>query len=149
MPAGLFMRITVLFSLSLMPGISATASDEPVLIRKVVRNKAILVRGKQEFYLIQTSVRCRSLVSYEGKMALVRSPETFLGPQSRLVLAGPRQPCRITKAAFLDENADSFTHTLEEGCGDRLPAVMAVQEALMLLGRDPGAVGSKREALKA
>ena len=52
-----------------------------------MRNKVILARG-EEFYLIQTSVRCRSLVRYEGKMALVRAPETFLGPKSRLVLAG-------------------------------------------------------------
>src|SRR2546426_5996395 len=97
--AGLIARFAVLYSVSLVLATTAIAADDQVFIRKVVRDKAILITGKQEFYLIQTSPRCRSLERYEGKTTLVHSPQGFLGPHSRLVLIDMVQQCSIMHAA--------------------------------------------------
>ena len=83
---GSFSRYSLLLSLSLLPGISETAVNERVSIRKVVGNKAIMVRGEREFYLVQTSAECPALAHQEGRTVLVRSPDGFLGPQCGLML---------------------------------------------------------------
>src|ERR1700736_1118287 len=98
---GSYSRFVVLVSLSLLPGLSGAAIDEPVCIRKVVGNKAILVRGQQDFYLVQTSAACLSLAHHEGRTVLVRSADGFPGPGSGLVLPGREQPCPLTRAAAL------------------------------------------------
>jgi hypothetical protein len=143
----------VLFSLSLVPAASDTAADEQVCIRKVVGNKAILARGERDFYLVQTGAACPSLAHQEGRTVMVRSPEGFLGPQSGLVLANQKQPCEIARSAVLFSNSASSVVDGELGTGslviDEPQALLALQEALMLLGRDPGTVGSKAETLKA
>jgi hypothetical protein len=152
MTLGLFKRYAVLVSLSLVPGISETAIDEQVSIRKVVGNKAILARGEQGFYLVQTSAACPSLAGQEGRTALVRSPEGFLGPQSGLVLSDQEQPCSIARAAALFSSAAALGVDGATGSGawaiGEPQVLLALQEALMLLGHDPGTVGSKTEALK-
>ena len=147
-----FRRCVVLFSLSLAPGISETAAEEQVSIRKVVGNKAILARGEQDFYLVQTSAACPSLAQQEGRTILVRSPNGFLGPKSGLLLDSQEQPCRIARAAALPSNASSSgvddaleTDSLTIG---QPKGLLALQEALMLLGHDPGTVGGKAQTMK-
>jgi hypothetical protein len=153
MTVRLFSSYAVLVSLSLAPGISATAAvDEPVSIRKVVGNKAILARENQDFYLVETRPACTSLARHEGRTVLVRSPEGFLGPQSGLVLGGQRQPCKIARAVALFSNAASSTvydaaETGSWAIGEP-QALLALQEAFMLLGHDPGTIGSKAETMK-
>ena len=148
-----FVRLAVAFSLSLVPAVSDTAADEQVSVRKVVGNKAILARGERDFYLVQTGPACPSLAHQEGRTVMVRSPEGFLGPQSGLVLANQKQPCEIARSAVLFSSSASFVVDGELGTGslviDEPQALLALQEALMLLGRDPGTVGSKAETLKA
>lgn len=145
-----YSRFVVLLSLSLLPGLSDAAIDEQVCIRKVVGNKAILVTGQQDFYLVQTSAACLSLADQEGRTVLVRSPDGFPGPRSGLVLAGQKRPCPIGRAAALFSN----TGTVDDALGtDHLAiyqpkVLMVLQEALMLLGHDPGAVGSKADTQK-
>jgi hypothetical protein len=151
MSVGSFRSYAVLLSLSLSPGISETAVDEQVSIRKVVGNKVILARGERDFYLVQTSGACPSLAHQEGRTVLVRSPDGFLGPQSGLVLGGQKQPCMIARAAALLSNAASG---VDDAPGtdylaiDQPQVIMALQEAIMLLGHDPGTVGSKAETTK-
>jgi hypothetical protein len=140
MPVRWLVRYIVLLSLSLVPAISETRADEHVSVRKVVGNKAILARGERDFYLIQTSVACPSLAHQEGRTVMVRSPDGFLGPQSGLVLGNQKQPCPIARSAALFSNA---TSSIEEP-----EALLALQEAFMLLGHDPGTVGSKAETWK-
>ena len=148
-----FVRLAVPFSLSLVPAVSDTAADEQVSVRKVVGNKAILTRGERDFYLVQTGPACPSLAHQEGRTVMVRSPEGFLGPQSGLVLANQKQPCEIARSAVLFSNSASSFVDAPLGTGslviDEPQALLALQEALMLLGRDPGTVGSKAETLKA
>jgi hypothetical protein len=151
MGPGLLSRVTVLCSISLVLASAASAADEQVFIRKVVCDKAIAVRGNQEFYLIQTSPQCRCLAGYQGKTVLVRSPKRFLGANSRLVLVGIGQQCRIAYAAALGVTNDSIVlHRPESDLrpDDRLQGLMAVQEALMLLGRDPGIIGVETGTMK-
>src|SRR5229473_3182259 len=69
-----------------------------------------------------------------------------------LVLANQKQPCSIARAAALFSNAalsvvDSAAGTGSLAIGEP-QALLALQEALMLLEHDPGAVGSKTETLK-
>jgi hypothetical protein len=148
-----FTRYAVLISLSLVPGNSETALDERVSIRKVVGNKAILARGDQNFYLIETRPACPSLAHQEGRTVLVRSQDGFLSPESGLLLDNQEQPCRIARAVALFSNAASTP--VDDGSETRPLAVgepqvlLALQEALMLLGHDPGTLGSKTEAMKA
>lgn len=140
-----------LLALGLGPGISETGVEEQVSIRKVVGNKAILARGEQDFYLVQTSAVCSSLAHQEGRTVLVRSPGGLLGGQSGLLLVGEKQPCRITRAAALFSDAaysvDDAART-DDLAIDHPQALLALQEALMLLGHDPGTVGSKAETMK-
>jgi hypothetical protein len=147
-----FVRYAVLASLSFVPAASETAADEQVCIRKVVGNKAILARGERDFYLVQTSAACPSLAHQEGRTVMVRSPGGFLGPQSGLVLANQKQPCSIARAAALFSNAAVSVVDSAAGTGslaiEEPQALLALQEALMLLEHDPGAVGSKTETLK-
>jgi hypothetical protein len=147
---GSYGRFVVLLSLSLLPVRSGAAIDEQVCIRKVVGNKAILLRGEQDFYLVQTSAACLSLAQQEGRMVVVRSPDGFPGPGSDLMLDGQKQPCPIARAAALFSNVAAVDAALGTG---RLaiyqPQVLIMlQEALMLLGHDPGTVGSKADTIK-
>ena len=152
MTVRLFGSYAVLVSLSLAPGISATAADEPVSVRKVVGNKAILAKGGQDFYLVETRPECPSLAHQEGRTVLVRSPGGFLGPQSGLVLGGQQQPCKIARAAalFSDAASSSVYDATEIGSWaiGEPQALLALQEAFMLLGHDPGTIGSKAETMK-
>ena len=152
MTVGLFGCYTVLFSLSLAPVISETAVDEQVSIRKVVGNKAILARGEQDFYLVETKPACPSLAHQEGRTVLVRSTDGFPGSQSSLVLGDQKQPCRIARAAALFSNADLSAVADGPGTGslaiEEPQVLLALQEALMLLGHDPGTVGSKADTMR-
>lgn len=150
---GSFMRYAVLVSLSLVPKFSETAVDEQVSVRKVVGNKAILARGEQDLYLVQTSAACPFLAGQEGRTVLVRSPEGFLDPQSGLVLGDQEQPCKIARAAVLFSRTASSGDDGAAGIGslatENLQALLTLQEALMLLGLDPGTVGNKAETMTA
>jgi len=152
MTVGFIRRYAVLFSLSLVPVISQTAVDEQVIIRKVVGNKAILARGPQDFYLVETKPECPALGHQEGRMVMVRSPGGFLSPQSGLVLGNQKQPCRIARVAALSSNVSSSV--VDDAPGtlpmtiDEPQVLLALQEALMLLGQDPGTIGSKAETMK-
>jgi hypothetical protein len=152
MTVGFIGRYAVLFSFSLVPAISQTAVDEQVLIRKVVGNKAILARGSQDFYLVETKPACPSLAHQEGRTILVRSPYGFLSPQSGLVLDNQEQPCRIARAAalFSDAASPAVDHAPASGSFaiEEPQVLLTLQEALMLLGQDPGTVGSKAETMK-
>lgn len=134
MTDGAYRRYVVLLSLSLLPGLSGTAMDEQVCIRKVVRNKAILVKGQQDFYLVQTSTACPSLAHQEGRTVVVRSPDGFPGRGSGLVLGGQKQICTISRAAVLFSIGAS---PVDDGPGtDHLDiyhpqVLMVLQEALM------------------
>lgn len=140
------------FSLGLVTCKTAT-TDEPVSIRRVVGNKAILSRGDQDFYLVETRPACPSLAHEVGRAVLVSFPEGLLGPQSDLVLGGQRQPCKIARAAALFSNRASSPvyNTAETGSSAFADPhdLLVLQEAFMLLGHDPGTVGSKAETLKA
>jgi len=153
MTAGSLSFYAVLVSFSLAPGTSGIATDEPVSIRKVVGNKAILSRGDQDFYLVETRPACPSLAHQEGRTVVVRSPEEFLGPQSGLMLVGQKQPCKIARAAALFSNtASSTVYDAAEAGNSAIAdpdALLVLQEAFMLLGHDPGTVGSKAETMKA
>ena len=143
-------RFVALLSLTLLPGISDAAIDEQVCIRKVVGNKAILVRGEQDFYLVQTSAACLSFADQEGRSVLIRSADGFPRPGSGLVLAGQKRPCPIARAAALFSNAAAVDDALGT---DHLAiyhpkVLMVLQEALMLLGHDPGTVGSRGDTQK-
>jgi len=148
MTVGCIGRYAVLFSFSLVPAISQTAVDEQVLVRKVVGNKAILSRGSQDFFLVETKPACPSLANQEGQTVLVRFPAGFLSPQSGLVLGNQKQPCRIARAAVLFSNAAASAVDDAPGIGsltiEEPQVLLALQEALMLLGHDPGTVGSGR-----
>jgi hypothetical protein len=66
------------------------------------------------------------------------------------MLGGQKRPCPIARAAALFSNAAAVDAALGT---DRLaifqPQVLIVlQEALMLLGHDPGTVGSKSDTMK-
>src|SRR5712692_1822056 len=107
MTVGFIRRYVVLFSLSLVAVISEAAVDEQVSIRKVVGNKAVLARGDQDFYLVETRPACPSLALQEGRTVLVRSSDRFLSSKSGLVLANQEQPCKIARAVALFSNAAS------------------------------------------
>ena len=146
-----FSRYVVLLALSLVHAIPETAGDERVSIRKVVGNKAILARGEQDFYLVQTRTLCSSLAHQEGRTVLVRSAGGFLQPQSDLVVGGEKQPCRIARSAPLFSDAVSRVDDAPSTdclAIDRPQMFLTLQEALMLLGRDPGTVGNKAETMK-
>ena len=142
----------MLVLLSLVSGISENAPDERVSIRKVVGNKAILARGDQDFYLVETRPACPSLARQEGRTVLVHSRDGFLSPQSGLLLGNQEPPCRIARAVALFSNAASSTVRDAAETGSLAisepQALLALQEAFMLLGHDPGTVGSKTETMK-
>jgi hypothetical protein len=153
MTVGAFSCYAVLVSFSLAPGISETARSEPISIRKVVGSKAILARWGEDFYLVEMGSACPSLAQQEGRTVLVRFREGFLGPQSDLVLGGEKQTCKIARAAALFSNPASSPVYSTAGTGSSAiaepQALLALQEALMLLGHDPGTVGNKAETMKA
>jgi hypothetical protein len=140
------MRLTLFASLALTLCTSLVASGEEVVLRTIVHDKAILIRNSQEWYLIQTTPHCPSLAGYQGKTVFLlytgnHSPE----PGAHLLLRSTHRRCRIAQAAAVDPLGDSTVRPKSTGFS---PPLLAIQEGLLLLGRDPGTIGEQAGTMK-
>jgi len=86
-------RVAILLAFS--AGAAAHAAVEAVLVKKVMDDKAIIVRANGEIHVIEKGVGCLSLWRFEGKRVYISSPGLFLGVGSRLLIPDADQQCRI------------------------------------------------------
>jgi hypothetical protein len=138
-------RLTLLSSVALPLSGSLATSREEVFLRTAVHDKAILVRNSQQSFLIQTP-HCPSLAGYEGKTVfLLYAGNHSLEPGSHLLFKNTHRRCRIAHTAAVDPLGDSTVRPRSTGYS---PALLAIQEGLLLLGRDPGTIGEQAGTMK-
>jgi hypothetical protein len=113
------MRLLHRFLVPLFLAASASGSTEPVVLQKVMNDKAIIVRANRESYVIEKGIGCLSLGRFEGKVVYINSPGLFLGVGARLLLPDVKQECRIWDS----KNLGSLNKTAPGMTSDVPPSV--------------------------
>jgi hypothetical protein len=117
----------------------AAAGVEAVFVKKVMDDKAIIVRSNGDTYLIEKGVGCLSLWRFEGKSVYINSPGLFLGVGSRLLIPDAGQECRIWDSERLGATAlgpparSTPPQVNSEGPSD---AMAVLRRALRIVGYD-------------
>jgi len=148
------MRALFLSGVILMASSAAHAGVEAVTVQKVMDDKAIIVRGNAEMFLIEKGVGCLSLWRYEGKRVYVNSPGLFLGVGSSLLIPDAGQECRIWNSESLGSAAAASPRTPSRIPPPAAPSqapgntVVLIQRALKILGYDVETGGVLTEKTK-
>lgn len=129
----------------------AAAGVEGVFVKKVMDDKAIVVRSNGDTYLIEKGVGCLSLWRFEGKSVYISSPGLFLGVGSRLLIPDAGQECRIWDSERLGTTALGPTarsappQANSPVSGDTL---VVLRRALRIVGYDVPGEGSPDDRTK-
>jgi hypothetical protein len=105
---GLLAAVVMLFTCS-----AIHASVEAVIVKKVMDDKAVVVRSNSETYLIETGVGCLSLWRFEKKRVYISSPGLFLGIGSRLLIPDVDQECKVWTSESLGSSNQSSPFSLQ------------------------------------
>ncbi|MBX5496674.1 MAG: hypothetical protein IRZ15_15170 [Bryobacteraceae bacterium] len=129
----------------------AAAGVEAVFVKKVMDDKAIIVRSNGDTYLIEKGTGCLSLWRFEGKTVYISSPGLFLGVGSRLLIPDAGQECRIWDSERLGTAApgppprSNFPQVNSDGPGD---AIAVLRRALQIAGYDVPTNGTSDDRTK-
>jgi hypothetical protein len=131
---------------------SVAAGVEAVFVKKVMDDKAIIVRANGDTYLIEKGVGCLSLGRFEGKNVYVNSPGLFLGVGSRLLIPDAGQECRIWDSESLGSTAPRPAVPSpvppQSKVGESGDGLAVLQRALRIVGYDVPIDGKASEQTK-
>ncbi len=128
--------------LALWAGSAAQGAVEAVFVKKVMDDRAIIIRANGEVYLIEKGVGCLSLWRFEGRRVYVSSPRQFLGVGSRLLIPDADQQCRIWSSELLGSELVRPSYQPPSVSPPGSPSsgsdktVLAIQKALKILEYD-------------